>query len=373
MTASSSSSSSSPVVAAVAQLRSTSDKLFNLAAVAECAGAAAASGARILFLPEVFGLFTGNVGEKVDRAEPPLPAVLPDPFRDDDDDDGLGAVLASAVAEARRRHRDETQREAPFAPYDSVPALRALRDAAPDRDRRLLPGLRAIARASGLWIAGTLHERTNDDEDRRVHNAHVVVDADGGLVGYYRKVHLFDVDLPDGSSLRESATTAPGDVLSVVVENTPVGPLGLTVCYDLRFPEVFVDAVGKGARVIAVPSAFTVPTGRVHWRALLRARAIESQCHVVAAAQYGAHDEEGTRTSYGHALAVGPWGDVLADAGGFDSRADDGDVVVEPPGIVTFRVDADETDRVRARMPVRAHRRRREEAFRRQSEGNTSR
>jgi predicted amidohydrolase len=199
--------------------------------------------------------------------------------------------------------------------------------------------LREVATASGVWVLwGGLPERSS--EPSRTYNTSVLVDACGALVARYRKVHLFDVALADGTTLTESRTVAPG--AEVVVADTPVGRLGLSICYDVRFPELYRRLVDQGATVLSVPAAFTVPTGKDHWHVLLRARAIESQCHVLAAAQWGAHGHG--RTTYGHALIADPWGTVLAECG-------DGE------GIAVAEIDPARTDRVRATLPSLAHRR----------------
>lgn len=203
---------------------------------------------------------------------------------------------------------------------------------------------RDIARAHGLWLSlGGFQEAS--PLAGKGHNAHVVIDGGGRLAAVYRKAHLFDVELPGGLRLKESDSTAAGDALAVV--DTPAGRLGLSVCYDVRFPELYRALAGAGAQVLAVPAAFTVPTGAAHWELLLRARAVENQCYVVAAAQVGPHN--GTRTSYGHALVVDPWGTVVAQAGGPESAG------TTAPCIVTADVDLDFLDDVRARMPVSAH------------------
>ena len=197
---------------------------------------------------------------------------------------------------------------------------------------------RDLSRETGAWVIwGGLPERADGP---RVYNASVCVRPDGVVVARYRKVHLFDVSLPDGTVLTESRAVAPGD--EAVVVETPVGVTGLTICYDVRFPELYRALVDRGATVLTVPAAFTVPTGRDHWHVLLRARAIESQCYVLAAAQWGAHG--GGRTTYGHALVIDPWGTVLADCA-------DGE------GLAMAEVDAARTARIRASLPSLQHRR----------------
>ena len=141
---------------------------------------------------------------------------------------------------------------------------------------------------------------------------------DGTVAAAYRKIHLFDVDLADGTRLFESRGTAPGD--RAVVTETPFGLLGLTVCYDVRFPLLYQRLADLGATAIAVPSAFTKTTGRDHWHVLLRARAIECQCYVIAPAQHGDHGHRG-RQSYGHGLIVDPWGDIVAECDAGDGFA----------------------------------------------------
>jgi nitrilase len=164
------------------------------------------------------------------------------------------------------------------------------------------------ARRLGLWlVAGTLPLATADP--LRVAAACLVFDAGGARVARYDKVHLFDVDVPEGGTYRESASIAAGPLAAVVVD-TPAGRIGLSVCYDLRFPELFRRLVAQGAEIFAVPSAFTERTGEAHWETLLRARAIENQCYVVAPGQSGAHP--GGRRTWGHSLVVDPWGRVLA-------------------------------------------------------------
>jgi predicted amidohydrolase len=171
------------------------------------------------------------------------------------------------------------------------------------------------------------------------YNAHVVVGPDGATRALYRKIHLFDVVLPS-STLRESAATTPGTDL--VVADGAVGKLGLTVCYDLRFPELYRALASKGAQVLLVPAAFTLTTGKEHWEVLLRARAIENQCYVAAAAQTGKHNER--RDSYGHGMIIDPWGTVIA-------QCRDGE------GIAVADVDIAWLETVRARIPVWQHRR----------------
>jgi predicted amidohydrolase len=208
-----------------------------------------------------------------------------------------------------------------------------------DGDGPIQNAVGAIARKLGLWIvAGT--QPIAVDGDPRPANACVVYDASGRRAARYDKIHLFDVDLPGGrEGYRESANAVAG--AKPVTVDTPVGRLGLSVCYDLRFPELYRQLVSEGAEIFSVPSAFTGPTGRAHWEILLRARAVENLCHVVAAAQSGLHDND--RETYGDSLVVDHWGRVLAR---------------EPrgSGVVTAAVDRDAQQVTRASFPALSHR-----------------
>jgi predicted amidohydrolase len=219
----------------------------------------------------------------------------------------------------------------------------------PDAERRaILEGLpaggpilahcRELARRGRIHLLlGGFHERAGDG---RAFNTCVHLDPDGEIVSSYRKIHLFDVDLADGVRLAESDGTAPGD--RAVVSPTPFGLMGLSICYDVRFPALYQALVDLGAVVLAVPSAFTLTTGRDHWHVLLRARAIENQAYVVAAAQWGHH--HGNRVSYGHALIVDPWGCVVAECS-------DGE------GIAVADLQIERVREARARLPSLDHRR----------------
>jgi predicted amidohydrolase len=165
-----------------------------------------------------------------------------------------------------------------------------------------------LALEFGLWFSlGGFPERC--ERLNKIYNTHIIMDDKGKIVATYRKVHLFTVDIDGGPKLDETLKTEPGDELVIV--NTPFGKLGLAICYDLRFPELFSTLRKHGAQIILVPSAFTVETGKAHWHILLQARAIENQCYVIAAAQVGKHSD--LRSSYGHSLIVDPWGKVLLD------------------------------------------------------------
>ncbi len=200
--------------------------------------------------------------------------------------------------------------------------------------------LGATARDLGLWIlAGTVNLRV--DSTDRVANASLLFDAQGRRVARYDKIHLFDVAIPGrDEQYRESRHVMPGD--RIVVVDTPVGRAGLSVCYDVRFPELYRALVAQGADWLAVPSAFTVPTGHAHWEVLLRARAIENLCYVVAPAQAGTHSSG--RETYGDTLIVDYWGQVLARR-------------VRDAGIVVADLDLDQLAQTRARFPVLQNRR----------------
>jgi predicted amidohydrolase len=171
-------------------------------------------------------------------------------------------------------------------------------------------------------------------------NRSFVIDAAGEVRARYDKIHLFDVDLPTGESWRESATYEPGR--RAIVADTPLGPVGLTICYDLRFPDLFRALSDAGAEILSVPAAFTVPTGQAHWHILLRARAIEAGAYVVAAAQHGLHEDG--RTTYGHSLVIDPWGEVVLDMG-------------DEVGVGFVEIDRARVGEVRGRIPALAHRR----------------
>jgi len=209
-----------------------------------------------------------------------------------------------------------------------------------EADDPVLARVRKAAAEAGIWVAlGSLALLANDGQ--RLVNRSFVIDDQGAIRARYDKIHLFDVDLPTGESWRESASFAAGE--QPVVAETPLGPLGLSICYDLRFAGLYAALSGAGARVLTVPAAFTVPTGEAHWHVLLRARAIESACFLVAAAQCGEHEDG--RATYGHSLIIDPWGRILLDMGS------------QGPALGFAEVDLGEVDAVRSRLPVLAHRR----------------
>ncbi len=268
-------------VAAAVQMKSVSDKATNLAEASARIEEAAGAGAQLVALPEVF---------------------------------------------AWRGPHDRERLEAETIPGPTTDAMAALA-------RRLAIHL----------VAGSILEKRpgGPDADGLPFNTTTLFGPDGSLLGLYRKIHLFDVDLPGRVTIRESALRAPGsEVVSVA---TALGRIGLAVCYDLRFPELFRRLAEAGSEIVVMPSAFTRPTGQAHWEPLLRARAIENQCFVVAPNQYGAgsqgfHD-------YGNSLVVDPWGVVLARGADDDS------------GIVAATLEAGVLERVRRELPSLEHRR----------------
>jgi len=262
------------------QMCATEDVRGNLARAAELVAEAAAQGAELVSLPECFAFIGRKMADKL-----PLAESL----------DGGGPIV-SAVREMAQRNR--------------------------------------------VWLAaGGLPERA-PDEAARVYNTFLLCDPDGETRAVYRKIHLFDVAIPGRAELRESATTAPGG--EVVTAETPMARLGLSICYDVRFPELYRElAARRGAEVLMVPAAFTAHTGAAHWHTLLRARAIENQCYVVAAAQHGKHNP--ARESFGHTIVIDPWGAVLAEV-------ESGD------GVAVATLDPAQLAKVRQQMPCHEHR-----------------
>ncbi|MFM5916921.1 MAG: carbon-nitrogen hydrolase family protein [Novosphingobium sp.] len=214
---------------------------------------------------------------------------------------------------------------------------RAAESITAEADSAALDQVRGAAARSGVWIA--LGSMAVLREDGRWANRSFVIDGSGAIVARYDKIHMFDVDLATGESWRESNAYAPGD--QVVTVNSPIGRLGLAICYDLRFPALF-EALGRAAcDLIAIPAAFTVPTGSAHWHVLQRARAIEATAFVVSAAQVGEHQDG--RQTYGHSLVIDPWGEVLLDMGG------------EAAGIAFAEIDPARIAEVRAQVPCLAN------------------
>ena len=212
----------------------------------------------------------------------------------------------------------------------------------PEAENPVLAAVREAAARAGLWVAlGSLAVAREDAVDPRYANRAFVIDGSGNIAARYDKIHMFDVDLATGESWRESAAYAPGD--KPVSVETPLGRLGLAICYDLRFPALF-EALGQAkCDIIAIPAAFTAPTGAAHWHVLQRARAIEASAFVVSAAQVG-HHEDG-RETYGHSLVVDPWGEVLLDMGG------------EQAGLGFADIDLNRLAEVRKQLPALANKR----------------
>ncbi len=207
-----------------------------------------------------------------------------------------------------------------------------------EADDPVLAAVRAAAAEHRIWVhLGSLLVRRDDG---KFANRGFVIDDTGAIRARYDKLHMFDIDLPTGESWRESAVYTAGD--GAVVVDTPVGAIGLSICYDMRFPDLYRALTNAGATLLAMPAAFTRPTGAAHWHVLLRARAIEGASFVVAAAQTGVHADG--RATYGHSLVVDPWGEVLLDMG-------------EAPGLAFAEIDAAQQDDVRARVPALRHRR----------------
>ncbi|WP_395613362.1 carbon-nitrogen hydrolase family protein [Allosphingosinicella sp.] len=217
---------------------------------------------------------------------------------------------------------------------------RAVRHLHHQSDDPVLAAVRAAAKEAGLWVHLGSLALLAESGDKLVNRGFVIDDA-GEIRATYDKIHLFDVDLPTGESWRESAAYERGG-RSVVVE-TPVGALGLSICYDLRFAGLYAALTNEGANILTIPAAFTVPTGDAHWHVLMRARAIEAGCYVVAAAQVGQHEDG--RVTYGHSLVVDPWGKVLLDLGR------------QGPGLGYADVDQAAVEEVRSRLPAIWHRR----------------
>ncbi|GAB5347509.1 carbon-nitrogen hydrolase family protein [Alteriqipengyuania sp. 357] len=246
-------------------------------------------------------------------------------------------ALTDAMAEARKGGADLL-----FAPEMALlldrDRKRAAETMASDGYAGLVDRLCAAAREHAIWASFGLPVRLANG---MLANRSLLIASTGEIAGRYDKLHMFDVDLDSGESWRESNAYQPGEALSVTGD-TPVGRLGLTICYDIRFPALF-DALGRAkCDMIAIPAAFTVPTGSAHWHTLVRARAIEASAFVVAAAQVGEH-ADGRRT-YGHSLVVDPWGEVLLDMG-------------DEAGVGFAQIDAERIAKVRAQVPSLANRR----------------
>ena len=237
--------------------------------------------------------------------------------------DGAKLILTPEgvnLLEQRRDHREKAVTD-----QDADAAVRGLRD---------------LARELGVWLLiGSAIVKSGREGDGRAANRSLLIDDGGEIVAAYDKLHVFDVTLPDGESWKESSVIRPGD--GAVVATTPWGGLGMTVCYDVRFPHLYRQLAKAGAAMIAVPAAFTRPTGEAHWETLLRARAIETGCFILAPAQGGEH-EDGRKT-WGRSMIVGPWGDVLARAEG------------DEPCVLMADLDMEAVDRARRAVPQLTH------------------
>jgi predicted amidohydrolase len=209
-----------------------------------------------------------------------------------------------------------------------------------EADDPVLTGVQAAAAELGLWVSIGSLAVADPTAPGKWRNRAFMIDGAGTIRARYDKMHLFDVDLPTGESWRESSSYAAGDTGVIVA--TPWTPIGLSICYDLRFPDLYRALSDAGARILTVPAAFTVPTGEAHWHVLLRARAIEAACFVIAAAQTGTHEDG--RATYGHSLVIDPWGKVLLDMGA-------------AAGVGLVDLDLAQVDAVRQRIPALDHRR----------------
>lgn len=250
-----------------------------------------------------------------------------------------GEAIAMMVARARAEGADMlfTPEMAGYLDRDRSRAAATLRSEADDP---VLAQVRNAAAKHGLWVhLGSLPLK-DERSDGRWANRSFMIDADGAIRARYDKIHLFDVDLATGESWRESSVYGPGE--QVVAVDTPWGRMGLSVCYDMRFPDLYRALTNAGATILLMPAAFTVPTGQAHWHVLLRARAVEAGCFVIAAAQAGVHEDG--RETYGHSLIVDPWGEVVLDMG------------VEG-GLALAEIDLSRVEEVRGRVPAIANRR----------------
>ena len=252
--------------------------------------------------------------------------------------DAAGA-LTRAIAEAREGGADMLFTPEMSGIVDGNRKRAAAHVVAEDEDR-VLATVREAAAKAGLWVhLGSLALRSGEEDGRFVNRAFVIDDS-GAIRARYDKMHLFDVDLATGESWRESSAYAPGG--GAVAVDTPWGRLGLSICYDLRFPDLYRALTDAGATMLAIPAAFTVPTGQAHWHVMMRARAIEAGVWVIAAAQSGQHADG--RATFGHSLVVDPWGDVVLDMG-------------EGNGVACAEIDPARVAEIRGRIPAIAHRR----------------
>jgi deaminated glutathione amidase len=246
----------------------------------------------------------------------------------------------AAAADLVRRARDRGA-DLIMSPEvsDMIEPKRSLRleKAQTEAAHAMLAAWRELARETGAWLLlGSVVVRREEEE--RLANRSFLIAPDGGIAARYDKIHMFDVELPGGESYRESNAFRPGDAAALA--RLPWGVLGLTICYDLRFPHLYRALAQAGADFLSIPSAFTVPTGRAHWHVLMRARAVETGCFVFAPAQWGEHAEG--RKTYGHSLIVAPWGEILAEA-------EDG------VGVITAEIDPAKIAEARQAVPSLRH------------------
>ena len=250
----------------------------------------------------------------------------------------LAANLARAVTMAREAaHQGARFILTPEYTLMMDGSGRVMRERALDADGApALHDLQALAAELSAWLlVGSLTLKTDSE---RIVNRSFLISAEGRVVASYDKIHMFDVTLPDGKVIRESSAYCPGS--RAITADTPWGKIGLSVCYDLRFPHLYRALAKAGARYLTIPSSFQRATGKVHWHTLVKARAIENACFVFAPAMCGEHP--GNRTTYGHSLIVDPWGEILADGG-------------ETPGIVYADIDPTHVDRIRKMLPCLEH------------------
>ena len=250
-----------------------------------------------------------------------------------------GAAIVNMIGRARAEGADMlfTPEMAGYLDRDRTRAASTLCSEAEDP---VLAQVREAAAKHGLWVhLGSLPLK-NERTDGRWANRSFMIDADGAIRARYDKIHLFDVDLATGESWRESSVYGPGE--QVVAVDTPWARMGLSVCYDMRFPDLYRALTNAAATVLLMPAAFTVPTGQAHWHILLRARAIEAGCFVIAAAQTGRHEDG--RETFGHSLIVDPWGEIVLDMG-------------TEAGLALAEIDLARVEEVRGRVPAIANRR----------------
>jgi len=251
----------------------------------------------------------------------------------------IGPNIETASALVRRAREQGAELIMTPEVSDMIEPRRGLRveKAKPEGEHAMLAAFQGLARETGAWLLlGSIVVAEAGDE--RLRNRSILLAPDGRIAARYDKIHMFDVSLAGGESYRESAAFRPGE--EAVLAGLPWGVLGMTVCYDLRFPHLYRALAQAGARFLTIPSAFTVPTGRAHWHVLLRARAIENFCFVFAPAQCGEH-AEGRRT-YGHSLIVAPWGEILAEGG-------------DEPGVILAEIDPDKAEEARRAVPSLSH------------------